>query len=318
MKPIFAFLLLLPLAASAQNEGLQGFKPGGAPKTVPEGVILVKGAEPSASDSKTPLPEQGRFANDSYKNDYFGITFKLPPQIAQKYDGPPPSESGKYVLTQLEPTERFSGTDRPLILITAQDQFFGLTPDHRAADVVKSIKDNLPSYYEAEHPPAELTIAGRTFLRFDYQSPVAGIHWALLATDIRCHTVQLVVSGRDPKTLDAMIANLSKMTVETSEETPACIAGYAEKNTLFRNNPVLPDRKYNAIPVRITIDTKGKVKYVHVLSAFPEQARAVTDALFQWRFKPYLVNGEPKEVETGLLFGGGPQKRPSPAAVASE
>jgi hypothetical protein len=321
VKRMFAMVVLIAAAApfaAAQNEGLQPFKPGGVLKKVPEGVILVKGAEPSASDSKTPLPENGRFANDAYKNDYFGITFQLPPQIAQKYEGPPPSDSGKYVLTQLEPTERFTGADRPLILISAQDQFFGLTGDHRAAEAVKSIQEHLPSYYEAEHPPSEVTIAGRTFLRFDYRSPVAGIHWAVLATDIRCHTVQVVVSGRDPKTLDAMIAGLAKMKVETAAETPVCIAGYAEKNTLFTKDPVLPEHKYNAIPVRITIDTKGKVKHVHVLSAFPEQARAITDALFQWRFKPYEVNGEAKEVETGILFGAGPRRPVTPATVASE
>jgi hypothetical protein len=33
----------------------------------------------------------------------------------------------------------------------------------------------------------------------------------------------------------------------------------------------------------------------------------------QWRFKPYLRDGEPVEVETGLLFGR--SMRPSAAAL---
>jgi hypothetical protein len=38
---------------------------------------------------------------------------------------------------------------------------------------------------------------------------------------------------------------------------------------------------------------------VHVLSAFPDQAKSITDAVLQWRFKP-----RDREVETGVLFGG--------------
>ena len=39
------------------------------------------------------------------------------------------------------------------------------------------------------------------------------------------------------------------------------------------------------------------------LSAFPEQAKSISDALPQWQFKPYLLSGQPEGVETGLLFG---------------
>jgi len=46
-----------------------------------------------------------------------------------------------------------------------------------------------------------------------------------------------------------------------------------------------------------------------VLSAFPDQARAITDALMQWKFKPYTREGKPVEVETGVMFGGTPQHR---------
>jgi hypothetical protein len=53
---------------------------------------------------------------------------------------------------------------------------------------------------------------------------------------------------------------------------------------------------------------EGKVKHVHFLSAFPAQSQAITAALSQWRFKPYLRNGQPVEVETGMLFGRVPRE----------
>ncbi len=55
--------------------------------------------------------------------------------------------------------------------------------------------------------------------------------------------------------------------------------------------------------VRVIIDREGKVKHIHFLGAFPEQAKGITDALMQWRFKPYLGEGQAVEVETGIMFG---------------
>jgi hypothetical protein len=66
------------------------------------------------------------------------------------------------------------------------------------------------------------------------------------------------------------------------------------------------DHRFNPIPVRLIIDRYGRVKHIHIISAFPEQAKIITDALLQWEFKPYIKNGEPVEVETGVMFGNMP------------
>src|SRR5436309_10919667 len=52
---------------------------------VPTGVILVKGAWSSASDSVTPVPEGGRVSTSVYSNQYFGMTYSLPAGWTQKY-----------------------------------------------------------------------------------------------------------------------------------------------------------------------------------------------------------------------------------------
>jgi hypothetical protein len=88
---------------------------------------------------------------------------------------------------------------------------------------------------------------------------------------------------------------------------PVCIKDYArDENVMARVDPVLPEHRFNAVPVRIIIDKEGKVKHIHVISAFPDQAKLITDALGQWKFRPYIRNGEPTEVETGILFGRTP------------
>ena len=72
---------------------------------------------------------------------------------------------------------------------------------------------------------------------------------------------------------------------------------------ITRVEPLFTEHKFNPVPVRIIIDKEGLVKHIHFLSAFPDQAKAITDALGQWKFKPYLRNGQPVDVETGILFG---------------
>lgn len=298
IRRCIALLSLAAGAALAQEIVPPDFKPDPATlRKLPEGTTIVRGAEASASDTKTPLPENGRIADDAYVNDYFGLAFKLPARLREVYKGPPPSDSGAYVLTELVPPERSQPEGRATVFVTAQDQFFAVTTQRKP----------LPDYYQAERPPYETKLAGRTFSRLDYSSPVAGIHWVVLDTEIRCHNVEFVLTGRDPKLLDAVVASLDAM--KLAPAGPACVANYADKNTIFKKDPELADRKFNPIPVRIVIDTKGRVKHVHVISAFPEQARKITDALLDWRFKPYVVDGEAREVETGLWFGARGTKR---------
>jgi hypothetical protein len=161
---------------------------------------------------------------------------------------------------------------------------------------------------EVERPPAAATLAGREFARLDYVSPVTGLHRALLVTEIRCHTVQFMFTSTDPRVIEHLIDGMSAMTL-TDAAAPLCIRNYATgSNVLNRVDPILTDRRFNSIPVRVVIDTSGKVKFLHFISSFPHQARTITDALQQWRFKPYVVNGKAVEVETGMVFGVQPNR----------
>jgi len=266
-------------------------------------AILVKGAEPSASDHSTPVPEDGAVAKNIYQNSYFGITYPLPSDWTEAYKGPPPTDSGSYVLAQLIPASSFKGPLKGTVLITAQDMFFSLTPTRSALDLIKFSRDHLPSFYEVERAPTEMKIAGHTFVRFDYKSAVAGLHWYVLATQIRCHAVQLVFTSQDTKLLESMIEDMNRMKLPDEGSAPDCVAGYATNaNIVYKVDPVLTDHRFNQIPVRIIIDKKGKVRHVHLLSAYPDQAAAITDALMQWTFEPRMRDGKAVEIETGIVF----------------
>jgi hypothetical protein len=262
---------------------------------IPQGQILVKGAAPAASDATTPVPEEGRVAGGRYRNEYFGLTYPIPAGWTQQPAGPPPSDSGTYVLTNF-------GVTRAFVVVTAHDLFFKPVPVADAKELLVEMRQGLEPQYAIDGEPAAVTIAGRTFYRFAYSAPRSGLFWRVLATDARCHALTFTFAGTDAAALDAAEQGMAGLSLKIA--APACVAGYAEgQNVVVQEDPVFTTRYSNTIPVRVIVDARGRVKHVHLLSAFPDQAQAILTALRKWTFKPYRAGGKAVEVETGIVFG---------------
>ena len=133
--------------------------------------------------------------------------------------------------------------------------FFNPLPAASVLDLINYSKDHLQADYKVEMPPTPTKIAGRPFTFFAYWSPVAQLHWYVMATEIRCHAVQMILSSRDTKLLENLVLDLNKMKL-TAEAGPAgggavpvCIKGYAnETNVIARVDPVFTDHKFNSVP----------------------------------------------------------------------
>lgn len=293
---------------------------------VPKNTILVKGAWASASDSTTPVPEGGSVANSVFTDRYFGMTYAMPPEWAQRFTPPPPSDTGSYVLAQMSRPDTYKGEARGSILFSAQDMFFTPVPATNARQFVNYTKNHLAAEFQVEMKPTQTTIAGQPFTFFAYWAPIGELHWYVLATEIRCHTVEIVLMNRDAKTVQDLFLDMNKRMKWSAEaagggNVPVCIKDYASgDNVIERVDPVLTIPRHNAIPVRIVIDREGKVKHIHFLSAFPEQQKAISDALKQWKFRPYEKDGQKLEVETGIMFGrpSAPMAPPAGAETVNE
>jgi protein TonB len=76
-----------------------------------------------------------------------------------------------------------------------------------------------------------------------------------------------------------------------------------EGNLIHRVEPRYP---FPAIQVRIqgdvilqaVISRSGTIENLQLVSGHPMLVRAAMDAVRQWRYRPYILNGEPIEVET--------------------
>ncbi|HEY4639809.1 MAG TPA: energy transducer TonB [Thermoanaerobaculia bacterium] len=269
---------------------------------VPKNVILVKGAIPAASDSSTPVPEGGTVSAGRYRNAYFGLSYPIPAGWKEQPAGPPPSDSGIYVLTQFALYDADQQRLKAHVLVTAEDLFFSAAGAADAKDVLASIRHDLPARYEFDNGPDEVTIAGRKFHRLAYTAPRTGLQWRILSTDTRCHALTFTFTGVDKETLDAGERSLNALSL--SSAAPACMNDYASgDNIIEKTDPLLATHRFNTIPVRVLIDTNGRVKHIHLLSAFPEQSQAIIAALRTWRFKPYRINTKAVPIETGIVFG---------------
>jgi len=55
-----------------------------------------------------------------------------------------------------------------------------------------------------------------------------------------------------------------------------------------------------AVELQATIGKSGNIVTVKTLTGDPVLARAAKEAVLQWKYKPYLLNGEPVEIQTQI------------------
>jgi protein TonB len=87
-----------------------------------------------------------------------------------------------------------------------------------------------------------------------------------------------------------------------------------EANLMQRVQPLYPPlarqaRIQGQVVIRAVISRNGMIENLQVLSGHPMLVQAAIDAVKQWRYRPYFLNGEPVEVETqvtvNFLLSGG-------------
>jgi hypothetical protein len=247
-------------------------------------------------------PEDGKVADGAYTNEYFKMSFPLPPGWSKDVDGPPPSYSGYYVLTALSGGSR-SGT----MLIAAHDRFFAKPSANSSAEMVGQLRHRISEIdgMSIDLEPLETTIAGRRFARLDFSG--VGLFRAMLVTEIRCHLVSFNLTTGDPKDLARLVLSLNDLSpgeaADPADAMPVCVKDYATpEHLLSRVEPTPAGPKFTVVPVRIIIGTDGRIRHIHVIRGSAEQRVSITAALTQWKFKPPTIDGRSTEVETGLTF----------------
>ena len=61
-------------------------------------------------------------------------------------------------------------------------------------------------------------------------------------------------------------------------------------------------RLEGSVELLATISKKGDISAVKIISGDPNLARAAVDAVKQWKYKPYLLDGSPVEIQTQVTI----------------
>lgn len=250
-----------------------------------------------------PRPNEGAVANGIYTNRYFNLSYRLPPQWTEGLAGPPPSESGYYVLGTLVPVAELTGT----ILIAAQDTFFAdkalSDPAAMAMEIGRATSEI--EGMTVDRPPSMVSMGGRTFGRIDVSG--FGLFRATLITEIRCHLVSFNLTAGNREGLAGLVASLNDL-ADAGERSaagpdPICLSnGAPPEHALAKVDPAPIAPTFVPIPVRITIGADGSVKHVNVIRATAPQRESIETALGQWRFKPPQLDSLAVEIETGMVI----------------
>ncbi len=98
---------------------------------------------------------------------------------------------------------------------------------------------------------------------------------------------------------------------KTPESTPIkrirVASRVAEANLIHDVTPQYPPgagraRIEGTVVLLAVIGTDGSVKDMRVESGLPILAQAAMDAVRQWRYKPYMIDGEPVEVDSRITI----------------
>jgi hypothetical protein len=273
------------------------------------GIVLLACAAKSDVAVKYAEPEDGAVKNGVLEDDYFGLSYPLPSGWVEDLKGPEPSASGYYSLAALKPEGEFVAT----MQISAQDNFFGAEPVKDATGFLNAMKKGLDRSLSAPNAVAHVKLGGTDFARLDYSG--AGLSHIVFAAEIRCHTLIFSITASREAAAEMLVESLRKLSLTQEQSAsssneaaarrgrPLCIPESAYSDHIAHKiDPVMTGPRYGSVPMRLIIGPDGKLEHVHAIAGFPEQVKSVTDALAKWEFKPYIADGQPVEVETGLLF----------------
>jgi protein TonB len=113
-----------------------------------------------------------------------------------------------------------------------------------------------------------------------------------------------VASGDDSK-LSGLMSSAPSSLAKPTLATIRISQGVSQGLVIKRVQPKYPAAALaihaeGAVQIEATIDKEGNVTNLKVLSGNSVLARAAVEAVRQWRYKPYYLNGQPVEIQTQI------------------
>jgi protein TonB len=110
-------------------------------------------------------------------------------------------------------------------------------------------------------------------------------------------------AGAPPPDLGTSAGNAPKPILQTLNVSQGVSRGLLLKKVqpAYPRN-ALSMRVEGAVELTATISKEGDITHIKIVSGDSQLTRAAAEAVKQWKYKPYLLNGEPVEIQTQVTI----------------
>jgi TonB family protein len=289
------------------------------------------GPQPSIDASSMLRFDNGVIANGIYSNECLGFSFPIPAgwEVNQ---GVTPNGEAKHLLGNslaLLSLRQLQGHSVVgMIILNAWE---ATRPDESAEDYVKNaVGTQVRSH--ADDANRELTrdafdveYGGRHFVRSDYKTVLKNgslLHLSYVYTRFRGYFIGETLALASPEGLDQSANFLATVSFQEDRVNLRCVAGqeqtseYPQRVRVLQGvetgllvkkvPPAYPEnariaRIQGSVVLKALIDKDGNIEDLTLISGHPMLAPAAIEAVKQWKYKPYLLNGQPVKVETQIV-----------------
>jgi TonB family protein len=164
------------------------------------------------------------------------------------------------------------------------------------------------------------------------------LYLAFVDTKFRGYFIGATLIAGSPEELEKSAGSLRGISFQEDRQNPKCVAGEDNATApagvisgiisagpvhlqpgsrirvsqgvmrallITKVQPKYPDlarvaRIQGTVVLKAWIDTNGDIEDLALLSGHPMLVAAATDAVKQWKYKPYILNGQPAKVETSI------------------
>jgi TonB family protein len=277
--------------------------------------------------SRPAPPPLGTFRDGNYANEYFGLFYPLSRDWVRETDLMRKNYSaegqpvGIYVLLAAVHIPEHTAppeADSSLVL-SALERSAG-SGTQTCDTYLTNVATQLQSRKEAQQKGSlsEFTVAGHDFRRADFEFHTDPRHHAIICTHAKDYLLQWNIAGLFKNAVEGTVSTLNSLTASQPQspapemaggkqlaDKPAArvSSGITQGLVLKKVPPLYPEQARRAriqgsVHMSVVISKTGDVVDVEVIDGPIELVVSAVNAVRQWKYRPYVLQGEPVAVDT--------------------
>ncbi|MBZ5663811.1 MAG: energy transducer TonB [Acidobacteriia bacterium] len=283
---------------------------------------------------KTPsppgTPPLGIFRDGGYSNDYFGFSYPLSREWLRETDmirsktAAEENPHGTYVLLAAIHLPQDSDPSRADTSLIIKAAYRPSAPPQDCADYLQAVAASLRSQKEGESrgDVTQFTVAGHDFYRGNFEYSHGVNHGAVLCTSIKDYMLRWHIVGRSKEEVEVAVSTLQAITPTppmTTPQPPTAVADGAHVPDQVRISSGVstgllvrkvtpeypPNAKYahiqGTVVLQAVINKTGDVVDLEIVSGPMELVLSAVNAVRKWKYRPYLLKGNPIAVQTQIV-----------------